>query len=316
MKIPLLSTPMRHFAAVAEAGSISAAAQRLHVAGSAVSRQVAALEDALGVVLFERARRGMRLTPAGERLAAHLRETQASAQAAVAAVRGQHDVSARLVRLACTDGFTAGRVPEALAAFRAAWPEALLRLAVVSPDDVLALLGRQEADIGLVYTVEPARGCTVHLDAAAPLVALMRAGHPLARQRRLTVADAVRHPMLLGAPGTTARTLFEAACAEQGLVPLVAVVSNALAPMLPLIGPDEIALAGYATATQRIAPGELVAVPFAPGELPPRRLQLLTWRGRALSAPVRACVDALADALRETRSRPRSTGRAAPARSR
>lgn len=303
MKIPLLSTPMRHFAAVAEAGSVSAAAQRLHVAGSAVSRQVAALEDALGVVLFERQRRGMRLTPAGERLAAHLREAQAAGQAALLSVRGQHDVSARLVRLACTDGFTAGRVPQALAAFRAAQPQALLHLAVVSPEEVLARLARQEADIGVAYTVEPARGCTVHLDAAAPLVALMRAEHPLARQRRVTVAEVVRHPVLLGAPGTTARSLFEAACAEQGRVPAVAVVSNVLAPMLALIGPDEIALAGYATAAQRTAPGELVAVPFAPGELPPRRLQLLSWRGRPLSAPVRACVDTLAAALRETRSR-------------
>lgn len=305
MKVPLFSTPMRHFAAVADAGSVSAAAQRLHVAGSAVSRQVAALEDALGVVLFERAQRGMRLTPAGERLAAHLRAAQADAQAALAAVRGQHDVSARRVRLACTDGFSVGRVPQALAAFRAARPDALLHLAVLSPDEVLAQLSRREADIGFVYTVEPVRGARVHLDVAAPLVALMRSGHPLARQRRLTVADAVRHPMLLGAPGTTARLLFEAACAARGLATLPAVVSNALAPMLALIGPDEIALAGHATVAQRIAHDELVAVPFAPGELPPRRMQLLTWRDTAANEPVRQCVETLVAALRERPARGR-----------
>lgn len=298
MKVALLSTPMRHFAAVADAGSVSRAAQQLHVAGSAVSRQVAALEDALGVVLFERAQRGMRLTPAGERLAAHLRHAQADGDAALAAVRGQHNAALRRVRLACTDGFTAGRVPAALAAFRSANPQALLHLAVLAPDQVLAQLARHEADIGLAYTTEPTKGCTVHLDIAAPLVGLMRAGHPLARRRQLTVAEAVRHPMLLGAPGTTARALFDAACAARGLVPVAAVVSNALAPMLPLIGPDEIALAGHATAAQRVAPGELVAVPFAPGELPPRRLKLLTARSRPPTVMVQAAVTALAATLR------------------
>ncbi|MEN9893784.1 MAG: hypothetical protein RLY78_4079, partial [Pseudomonadota bacterium] len=57
----MLSMPMRYFCAVADAGSVSLAAQRLHVAASAVSRQITALEDSLGVALFQRAQRGMRL---------------------------------------------------------------------------------------------------------------------------------------------------------------------------------------------------------------------------------------------------------------
>lgn len=65
MTPPLLSIPMRHFLEVARSGSVSQAAARLFVASSAVSRQIAKLEDSLGTPLFERHARGMALTAAG-----------------------------------------------------------------------------------------------------------------------------------------------------------------------------------------------------------------------------------------------------------
>ena len=71
MAISLLSLPLRYFLEVARTGSVNQAAQRLHVAASAVSRQLGKLEDSLGVVLFERQARGMNLTEAGTRLLAH-----------------------------------------------------------------------------------------------------------------------------------------------------------------------------------------------------------------------------------------------------
>ena len=58
----LLSIPMRHFLEVARSGSVNQAAARLFVAASAVSRQIAKLEDGLGTSLFERHPRGMTLT--------------------------------------------------------------------------------------------------------------------------------------------------------------------------------------------------------------------------------------------------------------
>ena len=53
MAISLLSLPLRYFLEVARTGSVNQAAQRLHVAASAVSRQLGKLEDSLGVMLFE-----------------------------------------------------------------------------------------------------------------------------------------------------------------------------------------------------------------------------------------------------------------------
>ncbi|MBS0466783.1 MAG: LysR family transcriptional regulator [Proteobacteria bacterium] len=84
---------LRHFAAVARQGSISAAAQAVHIAQPALTRQMQALEDELGTLLFERSKRGVTLTDAGRQLLIDadkvLEETAAAAQRAQRAGRGE-----------------------------------------------------------------------------------------------------------------------------------------------------------------------------------------------------------------------------------
>ena len=95
----LLSTPMRYFMEVAQAGSVNQAAVRLFVAASAVSRQIAKLEDGLNTPLFERHRQGMVLTAAGQRLAGHLRNTVLDADHVLDEVRSLGGQVAARVRV-------------------------------------------------------------------------------------------------------------------------------------------------------------------------------------------------------------------------
>lgn len=313
MKVPLLSTPMRYFLAVADAGTVSRAAQHLHVAGSAISRQVSALESAMGVALFERRQRGMALTPAGERLAGHLRAVAGDGAQALEQVRGLHAAASRQVRIACTEGFAAGFLPAVLARLRQAHPQAQMQVAVLAPDAVVEQVLRREADLGLAYRVATPAGCTVHHDSAAPMVALMQPGHPLARRRTVTVRDVTAFPLLLNERGTTSRLLFELACSERGLAFEAAVTGSSLAVLLPLVGEREVLMAGDLTAAHLVAQGTLAAVPFAPGELPARRVQLLSLEGRTLPPLAQACAQALAEAIQGARPRRRGAAGLSPA---
>jgi DNA-binding transcriptional LysR family regulator len=84
---------LKSFHAAAEAGSLTAAGERLSISQSAVSRQIAALEEQLGVSLFQRHARGLVLTDAGHTLHRSTVEMAAAAQGASAALRDQQDVA-------------------------------------------------------------------------------------------------------------------------------------------------------------------------------------------------------------------------------
>ena len=230
MAISLLSLPLRYFLEVARTGSVNQAAQRLHVAASAVSRQLGKLEDSLGVVLFERQARGMTLTEAGTRLLAHASAHDAQALELVEQLQDLSAQGALRVRLACTEGFAAAFMPLVMAGFRQAHPQAhpqvQLQLQVAVPQEVSDLLLRGEAALALKYSTAPEKGLQVLHSAIAPIYAVMPAQHPLARQRSVSVADVVRYPLLLGAANTTGRQLFDLSCAVQGLRYVPAVEDN------------------------------------------------------------------------------------------
>ena len=79
---------VEYFVAVAEEGSLSRAARRLHVSQPPLTRQMHALEDELGVQLFTRSSRGMELLPAGQELLVHARKVLAAVELAIEATRG------------------------------------------------------------------------------------------------------------------------------------------------------------------------------------------------------------------------------------
>lgn len=134
------------FLATAETGSLSAAARKLGLTQPTLSRQVAALEESLSVMLFERVGRSLELTEAGMRLLEHARGMGEAADRIALAASGQaQDIEGR-VRITASDVMTAHVLPPALHRLREIAPK--VEIDLVATNDIRDIL-RREADIAI-----------------------------------------------------------------------------------------------------------------------------------------------------------------------
>lgn len=138
---------LRALVALADTGSVRAAAGRLVVTESSVSSALRLLAAEVGVELLARDGRGVRLTPAGEQYAAYARRILGLHAEGVAAARGAADAERGAVRVAAVT--TAGEhlLPGLLASFRAAHPGVHLGLEVGPRDTVWPMLAHHEVDV-------------------------------------------------------------------------------------------------------------------------------------------------------------------------
>ena len=189
----------RQFLAVAEELHFGRAAQRLAMTQPPVTQAIARLEGALGVRLFDRTRRRVALTPAGEALVPEVRALLAQAQALPARARAAAEGEVGRVRLAfvSTAGFE--QVPAWVRAFRAHSPGVALELVEATGDVQLAAFTRGEIDAGLMLHAPGAAppGLARLAVASEPMVLALPAQHPLAKAERPVLAQVLAEPLVI-----------------------------------------------------------------------------------------------------------------------
>jgi DNA-binding transcriptional LysR family regulator len=152
-------TPARlqSFLAIVDTGSARAAARELHVTESAVSASLSALQQEVGVTLFERQGRGLRLTEPGAIFAAYARQILGLLDESLVATRSGLDPEAGRLRLGAVT--TAGEylVPGLLAGFRAAFPDVDVTLEVGVRDQILHRLADHHLDVVVAGRPLPGR---------------------------------------------------------------------------------------------------------------------------------------------------------------
>lgn len=137
---------IRSFLATAETGSFSAAARQLRQTQPTLSRQIAALEQDLGVMLFERVGRTLEITQAGLELLDHTRKMGDAANRIALTASGQAQSIEGRVRITASDVMSAYVLPDLLREIRAQAPR--LRIDVIASNDIQDLM-RREADIAI-----------------------------------------------------------------------------------------------------------------------------------------------------------------------
>ena len=205
--------------ALAEEGNFTRAAERCHVVQSALSHQIAALEQELGTPLFERLPRQVRATAAGEALLVHARQVLVSLRhlrADVAAVSGE---VRGLLAIGQISSLTDIDVVAMLAAFQQAHPQVEFQLRVDKSEDLIAQVQSRDLDVALVG-LSPSAGldgvCHQMLQ-EEDLVAVLAPSHRLARRKRLPLTELQDEALVDFPRGTGARRQTDDAFAAAGL---------------------------------------------------------------------------------------------------
>ncbi|MFE2111044.1 LysR family transcriptional regulator [Kitasatospora sp. NPDC059463] len=186
--------------------SFSGAAAELNYAQSTVTGQIRALENSVGVALFERlAGRRVRLTLAGERLLPFAERLLSLADEALVAAAGPREPSGRLA-VGVMDSLAAYRLAPLFEYFRHRYPRLHLAPQIATGSQILHDLREGRVDLGLL-TCERVRheGLESEVLGPEPLVAVVSPGHDLARRARITGADLREVPVLAPESGSGRR---------------------------------------------------------------------------------------------------------------
>ena len=217
------------FIAIAELGSFSEAAERLHLTQPAVSKRIASLEQQLSVRLFDRLGREVSLTEAGRALlprAYQILNVLDDTRRALTNLNGE--ISGRLT-LATSHHIGLHRLPPLLRAFTRAHPQVALDIQFLDSEVAYEEVLHGRAELAVITlapeTREPVHAVAVWDD---PLDFVAAPEHPLARSQVISLADVAHHPAVFPGGNTfthhIVRRLFEA----QGLTPNIAMSTNYL----------------------------------------------------------------------------------------
>jgi DNA-binding transcriptional LysR family regulator len=189
----------RQFVAVAEELHFGRAAERLNLTQPPVTQAIAQLERVLGVRLFDRTRRRVALTPAGEALLPEARELLARARRLPEWARQAAAGEVGRVRLAFVSTIGFMPLPRWVRDFRAAFAQVAMELQESTGDVQLPALARGDIDAGVVLHAPGAAppGLAQLTLAREPLVLALPAAHPLARLQPLPLAQVLAEPLVL-----------------------------------------------------------------------------------------------------------------------
>jgi DNA-binding transcriptional LysR family regulator len=226
---------LRMFLAVVDHGTVTRAAAACFVSQPALSQAVRELERELGVALFDRIGRRVRLTAAGEALVGPARQVFRQLESAGAAVAAVEGLQAGRVDLACLPTLAVHPTAALVGAFRSAHPAVTVALAnPEDPEDLLAMVRTGVVELGITEQPAPSADVVTTSLGDQELVIVLPPSWPTVKGRLgLRRLDGV--PLVATPPMTSSRRHLEQAFGRAGVVPQIAVEASQREAIIPLV---------------------------------------------------------------------------------
>jgi len=274
---------LRYFAAVARHGSIREAAEELHVAQSALSRQIQKLEQDFGVPLFQRHARGVELTSAGEIFLRHARSSLRQEERVRSEIDALKGLRSGTINLQSIESLVPGVLPRVILGFSARYPGITFNVTVDRTDRIIAAVREGRADIGLTFYPAVESDLSSVFRLREPLVALMSPRHPLARKTRVSLAESAAFPLALPLKNSGSRVLIDVAAKAAGVLLTPILETNSIQLRVHFVHlNDGITFHSRLSAADSLSSGNVVAVPVRDRLLNSATVDVITHAARQL----------------------------------
>ena len=252
---------LRWFAALAEREHMTATARDLHISQPALSRAIGRLETILGVPLFDRRGRVLRLNHHGRRYLVHARRALEELDAGAAAVADVTDAEHGELRLWFLHTLGSWLVPSLVGAYREEHPAVRFRLAQRGTAAMLAAFDDGDADLLLMGPRPAGQRFAWHALVTEPLLLAVPPHHRLAGRKSVRLSEIAGEPFVAMRRGNALRTLTDELCRTAGFEPRIAFEGDEVATLrgliaaglgVGLVSPQRVAAEAVTTATPHL----------------------------------------------------------------
>ncbi len=285
---------VRYFEEVAEQKSIRRAAERLHIAPSAVTRQIAKFEDMLGMPLFERLPRGVRLTSAGEIMLANVRRMRRDFGGALAQVDALKGMRRGKVQVGILQYMGAQLIPDLIADVNRDYPGVFFSVISANTPEIVDKVATGELDIGMCWAAPTAAPVRRVQSFPVSLGLVVPTRHEWARRKSIPLSECLDQPLILPTPDTEPRRMVNRMLRGNPESLHLLAETNSMATMTRLVlAGAGVAVMTRVTVADEIRAGTLAHLPLSDRGAQGLKLELLVHADRTLHAMPALVLDLL-----------------------
>ncbi|MDL2408544.1 LysR family transcriptional regulator [Rhizobium calliandrae] len=291
---------LKYFAEVARSGSIRKASDELHVATSAVSRQIKKLEDELGTPLFERFSDGLRLTAAGEIVLKHAKDTLLKYEIMKSDLGDLQGKCAGRVHIASLDSLAVQFLPEFVMGFHKRHPAVDFRIRNDNYTSIFRFIAEGDVDIGVTFDLARPHDIKLVYGVPMPLMAIVSRNHPLARQKSATLQECAQFKLLLQLDNEVMSSMIAVELGALNRVGRTLVATNNQMMLKPLILSGEgVAFFTPLGLLEELEAGEVVALHIAGSRLHNLQVGIVVPRQRQLTHATEVVIESMSIELKK-----------------
>lgn len=290
---------LMYFDEVVRTNSMRAAAENLNVAATAVSRQIENLEHYFGTQLVERSSRGIRLTAAGELLAARAGKTLRELEHVHQLIDDLQGLQRGKVVIYANGAAVANLLAPVLAQFSLKFPNLRFEVAITTARQAIDALSSAEADLVVTLFAPKLTGVKVRLRSEVAYDLITSAKHPAAGQPEISLKEVAAMPLALPDKSFGARQAFEEQFAKIGVALDPVFVTGSLEMLKELVLREAaVTLLPKLTISREIEMGLLSAIPISGGRAVKTAIELCVAPDRQLSFAAAKLVDFIESFMR------------------